>query len=763
MERLHRSTQSIISSLAVFFTLHCASAASASVPSEISGLHVSGNTIVNGAGQTVRLNGVNHHGSEYRCVDPSPGFFDGPSDDASVEAIALWNAKAVRVPLNETCWLGINGVSPDYSGSNYQNAIAAYVDRVNAYGLIPILDLHWSAEGLNVARGQQPMPNRDHSVDFWTGVANRFKNNTSVVFDIFNEPYPDGVDITTATWQCWRDGSPSCPSLLYSVAGMQELVNAIRATGATNLILAGGLKWANSLSQWNAYKPADSQNNLAASWHVYNFNSCRDTTCWDNEVAPVAQQVPLVVGEFGPDENPQNSDPNNICIPQETGFTCGLMDWLDARGASYVAHAWNLWGKCRDLITDWSGTPTDVWGEQVKSRFAMRSCNLIMNPQFNNGTTNWNLQLINGAAAQMTVISPGLSGDNALKITPTSGGTEDWHIQIQQGQAVETKNYRISFKARADNTKSMRTVWQQNGGAYEEYFSQSQNLTTTAAQFGPYSWNSARTDPTALFKFYVGNDTIPTYLDKVIVTRAGIDTAAPTVPANLTASAVSSSQIDLQWSASTDNIAVTRYLVSRGGTQIAAVPGTRRTFSDKNLEAGTTYSYSVQAADDVSNTSAASNSATATTSSNLIDNGEFDNSTTGWNLQVLSGAAASMAIVTDAGLSGTNALRVTPTSSGSEDWHIQVQYTRGITSGKTYQISFMAKADQPKTIRIELQQNGGSYTEYWSQSVNVGTAAASFGPYTFNCQNNDPTALLKFLVGANTIAISIDKVVMTGN
>jgi hypothetical protein len=122
-----------------------------------------------------------------------------------------------------------------------------------------------------------------------------------------------------------------------------------------------------------------------------------------------------------------------------------------------------------------------------------------------------------------------------------------------------------------------------------------------------------------------------------------------------------------------------------------------------------------------------------------------------------------MAVVTDAGLSGTNALKVTPTGAGTEDWHIQVQQTRGIVNGKTYQISFMARADQPKTIRVELQQSVSPYTEYWSQSVNVGTTAASFGPYTFNCTRTDSSALFKFLVGGNLIAVSVDRVVMTGN
>ena len=63
------------------------------------------------------------------------------------------------------------------------------------------------------------------------------------------------------------------------------------------------------------------------------------------------------------------------------------------------------------------------------------------------------------------------------------------------------------------------------------------------------------------------------------------DATPPSTPANLTATAVSSSQIDLSWDASTDNIAVTGYNIYRdgGGTPIATVTGT--TYQDTGLSA----------------------------------------------------------------------------------------------------------------------------------------------------------------------------------
>jgi outer membrane protein assembly factor BamB/chitodextrinase len=89
------------------------------------------------------------------------------------------------------------------------------------------------------------------------------------------------------------------------------------------------------------------------------------------------------------------------------------------------------------------------------------------------------------------------------------------------------------------------------------------------------------------------------------------DTTAPTIPTGLTASAVSSSQINLSWTASTDAVGVTGYKIYRGATQIATSAGT--SYSDPGLTASTAYSYKVAAYDAAGNNSAQSSAANATT------------------------------------------------------------------------------------------------------------------------------------------------------
>ena len=90
------------------------------------------------------------------------------------------------------------------------------------------------------------------------------------------------------------------------------------------------------------------------------------------------------------------------------------------------------------------------------------------------------------------------------------------------------------------------------------------------------------------------------------------DTAPPSVPAEVTANAVSSTQVNLSWTASTDESGISGYQVYRDGIQLAAnVPSA--SFSDNTTVASTTYSYTVRAVDTLGNTSADSTAVSVTT------------------------------------------------------------------------------------------------------------------------------------------------------
>ncbi|MCD1261171.1 discoidin domain-containing protein [Paenibacillus athensensis] len=109
----------------------------------------------------------------------------------------------------------------------------------------------------------------------------------------------------------------------------------------------------------------------------------------------------------------------------------------------------------------------------------------------------------------------------------------------------------------------------------------------------------------------------------------GGDTQAPSTPSGLTATATSSSQINLSWTASTDNVGVTGYDIYRGGTLVGS--STTTSYSDTGLTASTAYSYTVKAKDAAGNVSAASSAASATTQAGGGGGGTYTAlSRTGW-------------------------------------------------------------------------------------------------------------------------------------
>jgi endoglucanase len=303
---------------------------------------VQGNRLVNRAGDPVRLLGVNRSGAEYRCVE-GDAIFDGPTDGASIRAMKSWHINAVWVPLNESCWLGIDGIAPSLSGDAYRVAVEEYAQRLERAGLYVILDLHWAAPGENRATGLIPLPDAEHAPAFWISVATAFRGDRSVLFDLYNEPHDVG-------WECWAAPCSVYDRYFgwYPATGLPQLLEAVRSTGARQPVLLGGLDWARELRGWLSHLPADPAHAIVASNHTYDYSpcysSCRAT------LSRIARHVPVVTGELG------ETDCRHRYIDP-------YMRWADREGISYLGWTWNAddgW-TCKGgptLISDYAGTPT---------------------------------------------------------------------------------------------------------------------------------------------------------------------------------------------------------------------------------------------------------------------------------------------------------------------------------------------------------------------------------------------------------------------
>jgi chitodextrinase len=92
-----------------------------------------------------------------------------------------------------------------------------------------------------------------------------------------------------------------------------------------------------------------------------------------------------------------------------------------------------------------------------------------------------------------------------------------------------------------------------------------------------------------------------------------VDTQPPSVPTLASATAVSPTEVNLAWTASTDNVGVAGYQIIRNGSVVGSVPATALAWPDTTVNASATYIYTIKAYDGAGNYSAASNSVQVTT------------------------------------------------------------------------------------------------------------------------------------------------------
>jgi hypothetical protein len=220
-------------------------------------------------------------------------------------------------------------------------------------------------------------PDEKHAA-FWKDVATRYKNHPAVIFEIFNEPH--GI-----SWEVWRNGGRVKDGKVEDVGvvessegpgeksiGMQALVDAVRSTGAKNIIVAGGLDWSYNISgvlNGFALDEREGGNGIVYSTHVYPWKKN-----WQKNFIDVAAKYPLFMGEVGCPEKWEDFS----FIPEgqrleKLGPEC---TWPNDMLATIQKHKINWTGfsfhpKCGPpVISDWNYTPTPYWGAWVKRALA---------------------------------------------------------------------------------------------------------------------------------------------------------------------------------------------------------------------------------------------------------------------------------------------------------------------------------------------------------------------------------------------------------
>ena len=257
--------------------------------------HAQGNQIVDAKGQPFLLHGAQIESPFNNIKSWQQG--KRPTQmitSATFQAmVQQWHMNALRLPISN--W--------EYAkfGSAYMSQLDTIVSEANQAGLYVILDLH------DDVKSGSPYPSKDslipktEDVTFWTEIAAHFKTNPMVMFDPYNEP-------VEPNWNTWLNGGGTTSDGA-TIVGFQNLVQAIRSTGAQQIIVlepgsAGGGKSNQNTTGaeeggWSNFPISDAikDSNVIYSLHVYQGIS-QSATQQIAKWGPLVNHYPLIYGEW---------------------------------------------------------------------------------------------------------------------------------------------------------------------------------------------------------------------------------------------------------------------------------------------------------------------------------------------------------------------------------------------------------------------------------------------------------------------------------
>ncbi len=277
--------------------------------------------------RSIRLRGVNRSGLEYASSHP-PGFLSNAGiSSTEFDEIAAWGANVVRVPFNQSRALH----TPDHDPDSYLASMDSVVSLAAERGMYTLFDLQWldaiHPRG-HLSNGSPnfvpPLPNLA-SLEVWSQLARRYRDEPGVLYDLFNEPHdalPDdpvplhGITpagalfpltarrVRFSDWKAWA----------------LHLANAIRSQNPHALLFISGIDWGYDLRGF----PLSEIPNAVYSSHVYPHKS----KPWRAAFGHLAQTAPVFIAEWGGGE-------------QDLAWGRKLLNFLDDRELGWTAWSWS--------------------------------------------------------------------------------------------------------------------------------------------------------------------------------------------------------------------------------------------------------------------------------------------------------------------------------------------------------------------------------------------------------------------------------------
>ena len=262
-------------------------------------LHTAKNSILDADHKTLALKGV-------MPPDPAQLNTKGKFTRSFFQEMRDAGSNVIRIPVHPENW----EQDPDYLW-RYLDPIVTWSGEM---GLYVIIDLHFIGNIASGAGSQMPdlhTSSKEFTLAFWKQVATYFKDTPHVIFEICNEP----TDITPFLWR----------------SSAQEIVTLIRAVGAEQIIIVGGVEYSKNLS-WVEDSPVDGEN-IAYAAHIYPAHS---PTSWDAWFGDVSAHYPVLVTEWGWLETAPDSATAYL-VGRASSYGEPFLDYLDERKIGWIA------------------------------------------------------------------------------------------------------------------------------------------------------------------------------------------------------------------------------------------------------------------------------------------------------------------------------------------------------------------------------------------------------------------------------------------
>jgi cellulase (glycosyl hydrolase family 5) len=262
----------------------------------------------------------------------------------SANELALAQADGADVIRFQVSQFGLDPLGSYFSPA-YVDEVANAVQTARGLGLAVIVSLQ--AEPPSGITNRCPLPD-SQTERVWQELAPMFAGDPGVMLELYNEP---DLPPTAADWAAWLNGGPvSPPSGVGCIAvGMQQLVDVVRAAGASNVIIVPGLVHETTLLGMPPLTDPASPSSPQLAYGIHYPLLTGGTPVWDATFGRLAALAPVIVTEWD-----ANSTTN--CVPNAPTQSSLLLDYLAVKQIGVVGFAFDLPGTIISDYSTWAPT-----------------------------------------------------------------------------------------------------------------------------------------------------------------------------------------------------------------------------------------------------------------------------------------------------------------------------------------------------------------------------------------------------------------------